>query len=165
MIRRPPRSTRTDTLLPYTALFRSASAVPRRLGASDHFPSHRTGLRHATLADDACRQPRPAPPPCWGMTSALAASARSRRAPLRSVPRETPMQLITDEQRERLLANGRRTAAGENIDPPPVGKLFTPDANATWLLTELDPRSEEHTSELQSLMRISYAVFCLKKKN
>src|SRR3546814_490598 len=96
-------------------------------------------LRHATLADDACRQPRPAPPPCWGMTAALAASARSRRAPLRSVPRETTMQLITDAQRERLLANGRRPAAGENIDPPPVGKLFTPDAHATGLLTELEP--------------------------
>lgn len=41
--------------------------------------------------------------------------------------------------REALLANGRRTAQGEDLDPPPVVKLFTPDANATWLLTELDP--------------------------
>src|SRR3546814_20338941 len=82
------------------------------------------------------------------MTAALAASARSRRAPLRSVPRETTMQLITDEQRERLLANGRRTAAGENIDPPPVVKLFTPDANATWLLTELEPAEPERACGL-----------------
>jgi hypothetical protein len=42
-------------------------------------------------------------------------------------------------ERERLLANGRASAAGEAIDPQPVVKLFTPDANATWLLTELDP--------------------------
>lgn len=42
-------------------------------------------------------------------------------------------------ERERLLANGRLSAAGEELDPLPVVKLFTPDANATWLLTELDP--------------------------
>ncbi|RYC30307.1 DUF2958 domain-containing protein [Lichenibacterium minor] len=47
--------------------------------------------------------------------------------------------LLTPDQREALLANGRRTAAGADIDPRPVVKLFTPDANATWLLTELDP--------------------------
>lgn len=50
-----------------------------------------------------------------------------------------PQFLIPDEFRERLLANGVRSAAGEDIDPVPVVKLFTPDANATWLLTELDP--------------------------
>jgi hypothetical protein len=48
--------------------------------------------------------------------------------------------LITDEQREQLLANGRVHAAGSEIDPRPVVKLFTPDAHATWLLTELDPQ-------------------------
>src|SRR3546814_1855240 len=42
-------------------------------------------------------------------------------------------------------------------------RTFGPDTEAPYLGTEL-PRSEEHTSELQSLMRISYAVFCLKKK-
>lgn len=47
--------------------------------------------------------------------------------------------LITDEQRAQLLANGRATAEGQDIDPVPVVKLFTPDAHATWLLTELDP--------------------------
>jgi hypothetical protein len=47
--------------------------------------------------------------------------------------------LITDEQRAELLANGARTAVGETIDPYPAAKLFTPDASATWLLTELDP--------------------------
>lgn len=47
--------------------------------------------------------------------------------------------LITDEQRAQLLANGRASAEGQDIDPLPVVKLFTPDAHATWLLTELDP--------------------------
>lgn len=47
--------------------------------------------------------------------------------------------LITDEQRAQLLANGRASAEGQDIDPVPVVKLFTPDAHATWLLTELDP--------------------------
>lgn len=43
--------------------------------------------------------------------------------------------LITNELYTRLLANGARSAAGEDIDPRPVVKLFTPDAGATWLLT------------------------------
>lgn len=50
-------------------------------------------------------------------------------------------KLITDEQRAQLLANGRMSQATEGFDPPPVVKLFTPHAGATWLLTELD--SEE----------------------
>src|SRR3546814_12152785 len=83
MIRRPPRSTRTDTLFPYTTLFRS-----RRRKALRHFVGR---------ARDA---------------HALAA------------------------------------AAGRSLDHH----------------RKADLRSEEHTSELQSLMRISYAVFCLKKK-
>ena len=47
--------------------------------------------------------------------------------------------IITAEQRVQMLANGARSAAGEDIDPFPIVKLFTPDAGATWLLTELDP--------------------------
>jgi Protein of unknown function (DUF2958) len=47
--------------------------------------------------------------------------------------------LITDDQRAQLLANGRARAEGRDLDPLPVVKLFTPDAHATWLLTELDP--------------------------
>src|SRR3546814_8393587 len=91
MILRPPRSTRTDTLFPYTTLFRSNQGLGgrrriRRHGAgrrADRFPA-RQGARHRALADDRV----------------------------------------------------------------PAARF----------------RSEEHTSELQSLMRISYAVFCLKKK-
>ncbi len=47
--------------------------------------------------------------------------------------------LITVEQRVQLLANGQARADGEELDPEPVVRLFTPDAHATWLLTELDP--------------------------
>src|SRR3546814_1814717 len=85
MIRRPPRSTRTDTLFPYTTLFRSDA--PRTL--HPHGP-------HEHRSEPPCRS-----------------QAQARHA-------ERPRQH--------------------------------------------DQRSEEHTSELQSLMRISYAVFCLKKK-
>ena len=47
--------------------------------------------------------------------------------------------LITDDHRARLLDNGAAAARGEKRDPLPVVKLFTLDAHATWLLTELDP--------------------------
>ena len=53
------------------------------------------------------------------------------------------MQLITDDIRAQLLANGARSAAGEDIDPMPVVKLFTPDAGATWLITECDPEDPD----------------------
>src|SRR3546814_4186570 len=96
MIPRPPRSTRTDTLVPYTTLFRS-----RRPGQARQ--RGRTGIA-------LCERPVPA-----GLCPS------SRRA--RRLHRRRP---------------GNRSGG---------------------------VRSEEHTSELQSLMRISYAVFCLKKKN
>jgi hypothetical protein len=51
--------------------------------------------------------------------------------------------IITAEQRAQMLANGARSAAGEDIDPFPIVKLFTPDASATWLLTELDPEDPD----------------------
>src|SRR3546814_1044598 len=95
MIRRPPRSTRTDTLFPYTTLFRS----DRR---RDHRAIHarlRGSCRHAGDSADGQQQPCPSPASRCGFTH-----------------------------------------------------------------THAQVRSEEHTSELQSLMRSSYAVFCLKKK-
>src|SRR3546814_4973435 len=88
MIRRPPRSTRTDTLFPYTTLFRSRRAI----------------------------------------------RCRGRRAPRQGAMARPPITAVRMEARCR----------GPNASPR--------------------ERSEEHTSELQSLMRISYAVFCLKKK-
>src|SRR3546814_4321047 len=99
MTRRPPRSTRTDTLFPYTTLFRSAA----ERGENDH-------QKYAV--------PRAASP----------------------LPRSRLWQLA------RRGGNASRKI-------PPRSHIIGTD------------RSEEHTSELQSLMRISYAVFCLKKKN
>src|SRR3546814_4347054 len=105
MIRRPPRSTRTDTLFPYTTLFRSSPAT-RILGR----------LLRRSRGDRV-----------------LAGPARPPARPAALSPR-----------RRRL----DRRAAGAVVAPE----------------ERLCLRSEEHTSELQSLMRISYAVFCLKKK-
>src|SRR3546814_1266609 len=113
MIRRPPRSTRTDTLFPDTTRFRSepwAGAVPRGRGAE---PRAHEGRRPLRAGNDA-RQ-----------------GLQRRRRTVRS---HHPDRLCDDRGWAHRLAAG------------PGG------------------RSEEHTSELQSLMRISYAVFCLKKK-
>src|SRR3546814_3375074 len=98
MLQRPPRSTRTDTLFPYTTLFRSQRQV--RLAAS-----RRPAQQHAGAVEG-------------------------------------------DRRRVNRL-HGRSVL-------PPAARVNHPDG--------AEPRrSEEHTSELQSLMRISYAVFCLKK--
>src|SRR3546814_1255498 len=106
MTRRPPRSTRTDTLFPYTTLFRSCAA---RLSHRDAAPRNR---------------------------GALSADGRGRADPVRPFARR------------------------------PVRRARAVDAAGGFRrLYRQQPRSEEHTSELQSLMRISYAVFCLKKKN
>jgi len=51
--------------------------------------------------------------------------------------------LITEEQRRQLLENGNAAVSGQQADPWPVVKLFTPDAHATWLLVQLDPRDED----------------------
>src|SRR3546814_13205883 len=95
MIRRPPGSTRTDTLFPYTTLFRSLDRIGRG----------RAGQRRGPLRDNL-RQP----------------GGRST-------------------QQGQVAGRTRGSPARQAVS-----------------------RSEEHTSELQSLMRISYAVFCLKKK-
>ncbi|MBA1364895.1 DUF2958 domain-containing protein [Burkholderia gladioli] len=59
--------------------------------------------------------------------------------------------LITDEQRFLLLANGRESLQNQDFDPTPVVKLFTPDAGATWLLTEIDPGDHDHAFGLREL--------------
>src|SRR3546814_2351250 len=110
MIRRPPRSTRTDTLFPYTTLFRSPGAGEIR--------------------------------------SNLAAGGSAEKAGLTPREQEICAALAPELKRRGLLFVG--------IDV--IGGQWLTEINVT------SPRSEEHTSELQSLMRISYAVFCLKKK-
>lgn len=59
--------------------------------------------------------------------------------------------LITDEQRAQLLANGRQSIENPDFDPQPVVKLFTPNAGATWLLTEIDPDNHDHAFGLCDL--------------
>src|SRR3546814_8887336 len=115
MVRQPPRSTRTDTLLPYTTLFRSPE---RRRDA-------RAVRRH--------RVPRAGRPGVAG------------------VPRQ---------------AGGRRArqAAQPRLQVEPNARRLGPAVVGGRALLRPADRSEEHTSELQSLMRLSYAVFCLKKK-
>src|SRR3546814_4498674 len=97
MIRRPPRSTRTDTLFPYTTLFRSS-----QVRQSGKFRAARTRRDYPLFADPAPYRPFRASWAC-----------------------------VTLDRQD---------------------------------LSRCRARSEEHTSELQSLIRISYAVFCLKKK-
>src|SRR3546814_1142677 len=119
MIRRPPRSTRTDTLFPYTTLFRSIAGVGE-------------GWR--------CQQQREqAGAPAWRV-----AAGQIGRIMHGGEPRGG-----------RAVECTFRGARGRcPVWMPPLGKS-----------SRLKPRSEEHTSELQYLMRISYAVFCLQKKN
>src|SRR3546814_5755061 len=112
MTRRPPRSTRIYTLIPYTTLFRSPTTAA---GAGGQRP--RDAVPHVRRAVDDDR-----PPPV----------------------RERPGQALRD-------AAHRRRATGA--------------AQACRSRRRRLTRSEEHTSELQSLMRISYAVFCWKKNN
>src|SRR3546814_9234986 len=113
MIRRPPRSTRTDTLFPYTTLCRSDG------GAHPGDESREVGCR----AD-----------------------------PFRDAPSA------------RAGWNGRDLAEAERQPLRPGLRPRRPAAVPEAWDQRAQQRSEEHTSELQSLMRISYAVFCLKKK-
>ena len=61
------------------------------------------------------------------------------------------MNFIPDDLRLQLLANGRRSLDDEGFDPPPLVKLFTPDAGATWLLTEIDPDDNDRAFGLCDL--------------
>src|SRR3546814_1736932 len=114
MIRRPPRSTRTDTLFPYTTLFRS------------------------TRKQISCIQ--------WQRQMALSTRSSGRAQICRDCGRDCGACVAF-----RALAD----MALDHIDS--LGACIFPRSGTC-------DRSEEHTSELQSLMRISYAVFCLKKK-
>src|SRR3546814_1578429 len=117
MIRRPPRSTRTDTLFPYTTLFRSSLGRFRIPG----------DMRRDLEADEAVA--------AFGRVIDQAQQVRGRLG-------------VAD--REMFIDSGNGGDRGVIIGA--AGDCLFED------------RSEEHTSELQSLMRNSYAVFCLKKK-
>src|SRR3546814_5018260 len=112
MIRRPPRSTRTDTLFPYTTLFRSNQ---------EHRKSNK-------------------------INSQVSIIYRLKQNPDKPI---SANYLVILEEVDKLLSS-----------KPVQFDIFSLRDYRNYI-----DRSEEHTSELQSLMRISYAVFCLKKKN
>src|SRR3546814_7834948 len=130
MLLRPPRSTRTDKLFPYTTLFRSAVAQLHDAIAHRDIAAH---LPDRHTHDSVFRG-----------HAALAAQFRARR-------RRTA-GLVVDR-----LPDKKRLAVADHAGLH-AGSVPNDADHATGA------RSEEHTSELQSLMRISYAVFCLKKK-
>src|SRR3546814_7550886 len=138
MIRRPPRSTRTDTLFPYTTLFRSRcrirpASVPPARGQG------RRGERFHSVPSAVRRRVGRSPRRRRGLRS----SHRADWSPLRLRANRAPPLAPRPWLRPRRIRAPR--AARRRWGAPPA-------------------RSEEHTSELTSLMRISYAVFCLKNK-
>lgn len=94
--------------------------------------------------------PGPRQDPVFGMTSAPSRAAWF--ASLRfGASQEAIMTLIPSYLCDELLSNGRRSAAGERLDPFPVVRLFTPGASAIWLLTELDPTNPDRAFGLCDL--------------
>src|SRR3546814_5437927 len=141
----PLTPTRTDPLFPYTSLFRSPSSrslapIPAdvRVGKMHKTPAHEVGLqaRAAALTPLALGQHLG--------TEGIDDSHDQLTGEAHGVIRVEPERL-RDAVRSRRALVGGGSLVEKPADPPPS-------------------RSEEHTSELQSLMRISYAVFCLKKK-
>src|SRR3546814_5459164 len=159
MIRRPPRSTRTDTLFPYTTLFRSGAAanatsqleaIARRYiaGLGGYLTTGEVralGRQLYERAADVQNNRRQYAADCH-----VDRDATSLRFRCEAVPDDGGTQLAG-----RLALEGSRVGSGV------VDGLAIDGSEA---LNHLTVRSEEHTSELQSLMRNSYAVFCLKKK-
>src|SRR3546814_7555280 len=130
MIRRPPRSTRTDTLFPYTTLFRSVEARKRALaaGVGDRVTFELRDYRDVTETYD-----------------------RIVSIEMYEAVGEEYWPGYFKMLHDALKPGGVAAIQGITISP----KIFDEYRNK---------RSEEHTSELKSLMRTSYAVFCLKKK-
>src|SRR3546814_8141865 len=136
MIRRPPISTLTATLFPYTTLFRS-EAVGLDQAASDSSPAASDALVNAYEIFGASFEDVGS---VYGVLDAINISARSA--------------IEARQGQARVRVDTMHSTKGLEFDIVIV---------SAW--EEGNFRSEEHTSELQSLMRISYAVFCLKKKN
>src|SRR3546814_6205662 len=135
MIRRPPRSTRPDTLFPYTTLFRSAGGgYPGDAGQSIGTPS-------TASAGTGYGQ---APPRSVGNQRGVTTGTRA------DLPHEAPSD-VGNGNDDDVVARQLREAAETESDPALREKL--------WAEYRAYKRSEEHTSELQSLMRISSAVF------
>src|SRR3546814_6401116 len=143
MIRRPPRSTRTDTLLPSTTLFRSSSLLP--------VPVRRAESRLGPVLSAECWLPL-----CSEFSSFRSSICRYAAGSVRS-----GLLLPVRRNRSPIM---RRVFVLTLTSFLGACQLAPPHARPALPTTRDSPRSEEHQSELQSLMRISYAVFCLKKK-
>src|SRR3546814_2008199 len=159
MIRRPPRSTRTDTLFPYTTLFRSVVGLHRLLGEEPAGIDDAFGLVHQVGVVDV--------EGLGGIAAAVEPDLAGCRQQLQEV---CDLRRIAVGLEARLPPFGILRVGG--IDPESRRSLEGKGAHRPedeehvdlHTLEGLGVRSEEHTSELQSLMRISSAVFCLKKK-
>src|SRR3546814_7509301 len=190
MIRRPPRSTRTDTLFPYTTLFRSVEPVSCALpiycfaivwDGKELHGLNSSGVapaawnveyfkrKYGTGPDGLAKQPK------RGWDAATVPGVVAGWAALHEKLGKLPFADLFEpaiEIAERgyavppVVAHKWAAAADELRDQPGYAQAFLPNgrAPAPGEHFRIPDRSEEHTSELQSLMRISYAVFCLKKK-
>src|SRR3546814_921731 len=163
MIRRPPRSTRTDTLFPYTTLFRSNLRIvdPAVEPGDDLFLVvlfQIAGSKDVTCSLYLFDQNVPERSSANVRLSDTVSTAMRTgvNATLSSIGTECPSVRIQSYRCLSVHAGKARPQA--LCEAGKAACLFT-------RLLLIHPRSEEHTSELQSLMRISYAVFCLKKKN
>src|SRR3546814_737663 len=164
MIRRPPRSTRTDTLFPYTTLFRSGHRTGQLyIPSRSHCTDSRNILELATysrIAIDATRMyrgrwPRPI---SEDVRQNVCRRVDSAGAPERSEFAQGPM-----EARVVIPAIGSGPLCRTRLGNLQRSSLESLHKRTGRLLGTLQ-RSEEHTSALQSLMRNANAVFCLKNK-
>src|SRR3546814_2948730 len=136
MIQPPPRSTRTDTHFPYTTLFRSSETLSLRME------------RHTENAIKVAQYLKQHEQVSWVLYAGL-----------EDHPEHHLAQKYTGGKPASILSFGIKGGAAG-------GARFIDALQLILRLVNIGDakRSEEHTSELQSLMRISYAVFCLKKK-
>src|SRR3546814_5657616 len=141
MLRRPPRSTRTDTLFPYTTLFRSLlhEIIPV--------------VQHNALTGE------------WPTPAFLENYFDASRLAMARLLLDQCDAEDVEIDRKRVLDIGCHAGCLLRLMRAryPEASLFGCDISDVKLAMAKRARSEEHTSELQSLMRISYAVFCLKQ--
>src|SRR3546814_2034710 len=146
MLRRPPRSTRTDTLFPYTTLFRSAwRRIPRLV------PWASILAKLIAREEPRCQQG--------------AAVAPTAKLSLPGLTRQPRAAVPSPGGEGAFVSRAHTPTVFARLDPAIQGRPFR---RLPWTLGSSPRvtvfsifRSEEHTSELQSLMRISYAGFCL----
>src|SRR3546814_3933456 len=146
MIRRPPRSTRTDTLFPYTTLFRSVLRGPQSTLLGKNSSAGAILVRRSRPTNEVEGRARIE----YGTDNLFQAQGLMNFPIVDGIlaGKVYAMYRHSDDYAENLVPGVSDLGGGE----------------VTTFRGALRLRSEEHTSELQSLMRLSYSVFCLKKK-